>query len=306
MLVIEGPCGNGIGKGISSLMHSEFAECNRKVFPDGESEVGLGAPVEGKDVLIVQSTYPMQDKRIMELLLLADDARKQGARSVGAVVPYLAYARQDRRFEEKGNAVSIYTVLELLGSVGIATLVTVSPHKEQPLSQFKGKVVIPSITETVAKRIGGAVENPLILAPDVGAIGLASSLAGSIGCEYSNIDKKRDVHTGKVRIMRAPEKDLDGRNVVIADDIISSGSTVAQAALFAYNQGANKVIAMATHLLMSKGAIDMLREAGISEIYGTNTVPCDSKGVKIIDISADVAETIARTSSRIRGGAQRP
>lgn len=293
MLIIEGPCGNGIGRGLSSALRAGFAECRHAVFPDGESEVGLGAPVKDEDVFIVQSTYPMQDKRLMELLILADDARGQGARSVGAVVPYLAYARQDMRFEEKGNAVSVNTVLGLLGAVGITTLVTVSPHKRQPLSRFKGRAIVPDVTAAVARGISGAVRDPVVLAPDAGALGLAGDLARVLGCSYSNIDKKRDRLTGKVSIVRAPDQDLEGKDVVIADDMISTGGTMAQAARFAREAGARKMIAVATHLLVTDAACGRLRDAGVSEIYGTNTVPCGSKEARIIDVSAAIAEAMS-------------
>jgi ribose-phosphate pyrophosphokinase len=294
MLVIDGPSGNGIGRSIASALGCEFLESLHNIFPDGESEVGIGSAVKGKDVLLVQSTYPLQDKRMIELLLLADDAKKQGAKSVSAVVPYLAYARQDERHAEKGNAVSINTILSMLSFSGITTLITVAPHNTESLSSFDGRVTIVDAVPPLAEAVKKNVSNPFVLAPDKGALDLARRFAKVLGCGCTNINKHRDKLTGKLNILNAPKEDFNGKEVVIVDDMISTGGTIEQTSRFAHANGASKVVVAAAHLLMAGNAYDRITAAGVKELYGTNTIPYDK--AHIVDISGAIAKALSNPS----------
>lgn len=291
MLVVDGPLSNGIGKPVASKLDCGFVESRHALFPDGESEVGIVGPVEGEDVLIVQSTYPMQDKRLIELLLLADCAKKHGAKSIGAIIPYLAYMRQDRLFEGKGNAISINTVLEMLSFAGITSLVTVAPHNAESLSYFKGPVAIVEAAVPLAKEVKKDVSSPFVLAPDEGAMDLAGRFARALGCDYAYIEKRRDRQTGEVNILKAPKADFKGKEVIVVDDMISTGGTIAQAARFALSGGASRVITAAAHLLMVSNAYDRIKEAGIDAIYGTNTIPYGR--AHMVDISNSIAAAIS-------------
>lgn len=290
MLVVEGPSGNGIGRSVAPLLGCDFVESRHALFPDGESEVGIVGLVKGNDLLLVQSTYPMQDKRLVELLLLADCAKKHGARSIGAIIPYLAYMRQDRLFEGKGNAVSINAVLEMLSFAGVTSLITVAPHNFESLSAFKGSVTVVDAAVPLAEEVKKDVENPFVLAPDEGAMDLARRFAEVLGCDYAYIEKRRDKQTGEVDILKEPKADLKGKEVIVVDDMISTGGTIAQAAKFAHSGGASSVIAAAAHLLMVSNAYDRIKEAGINAIYGTNTVPYGR--AHMVDISDAVAAAI--------------
>lgn len=291
MLVVDGPSGSGIGRSIASILGCEFLESRHSIFPDGESEVGIVGLVKDNDVLIVQSTYPLQDKRLIELLLLADCAKKQGARSIGAVIPYLAYARQDRQFEEKGNAVSINTILSMLNFSGITALVTVAPHNAKALSAFNGRVTIVDVIDSLAEEIKKSVADPFVLAPDLGALDIARRFAKVVGCGYTHIEKHRDKLTGALKILKAPKADFKGKEVVVVDDMISAGGTMALVSRFAKSNGADRVIAAAVHLLMVDGAYERIKDAGIDAIYGTNTVPCSM--AHVVDISSAVAAAIS-------------
>ncbi len=293
MLLIEGTSGTGIGKAVASRLGAEYAEAKHKLFSDGESEVLVEENVTGKDILIVQSLYPLQDKRLVELFLLANDMKKRGAKSVGVIVPYLAYAREDKRFEGKGNAVSITTILELFNAVGITTLITVAPHKVESLSAFRGKVVVVDAITPLSRLMKGDVTSPFILAPDKSAAGLAEKAAREMGCEYSYIDKTRDKTTGQVGIANAPKERMDGKEVIILDDMISSGGTIVQAAEFARGKGAGRIIAAAAHLLMVNEAYDRMAKAGISSIYGTNSIKYEK--ARLVDISDAVADAIRKS-----------
>jgi ribose-phosphate pyrophosphokinase len=287
VIVIEGPGGNGIGKRISTILNSEFVKATHKVFPDGESEIEISSDIKGKDVILVHSLYPNQDTRIFELLLMADEVRR--ARSITAVVPYLAYARENKRFLGKDNAVSLDTLLWLMRAVGIRRLVTISPHATN-FSAFGGEVDVIDVVPALAKKLQDLAKNIIVLAPDEGALGLARNFADKLGCLYTYLSKSRDGKTGEVSIVKTSSVDLKGKRVIIVDDMISTGGTMAQAAKYARDKGARSVVAVAAHLLMVDGANDRLADAGISEIYGTNSVVC--KGAYVIDVSEAVAKAI--------------
>lgn len=294
MLFVEGPAGGGMAEAIASRLSTGCIKCSSKVFPDGESEVGLGSAVAGQEVMIVQSTYPLQDKRLIELFLLAEDAKSTGASKVGAVVPYLAYARQDRRFEGKANAVSISAILQMMNCSGITTLVTAAPHKNAPLSAFKGTVKVADAITPLAMSLLNDVRAPFVIAPDKGASGISETFARVLGCDSACLEKERDALTGKVRIVDAPKLDLSGRDVVVVDDMISTGGTVVETAKLAKEKGAKRVIAAAVHLLMVGDAHQRLKDAGVSEIYGTNTIQYSK--AHIVDISGQFASAIGNMS----------
>lgn len=290
MLIVEGPSGNGVGRALALRLGCKFTQSIHTLFPDGESEVGIPGSAMGQDIFIVQTTYPEQDKRIMELLFLADQAKRMGARSVGAIVPYLAYAREDKLFEEKNNAVSMQTLLKMFNTTGISRLVTVAPHKEDSLDPFLGKIIIPDVFTHIASSMKSKVRNPIVLAPDKGAIGIAKLFANVLGCDFTHLEKRRDRLTGKVSILRGADRQLKGHDVVIVDDMIAVGSTMIQAARFAKENGAKHVFAAAAHLLMLGDAAKKLKRAGVREVYGTNSIP--NKDAKTIDVSAAIAESI--------------
>jgi len=127
MILVEGPSSGGLASKIGKLLGVEILRIEHKLFPDGESYIRFPKSVEGEDLVIIQGTYPPQDRNIVQACLIADTARELGAKSISLVVPYLAYARQDKRFLE-GEAVSIKTVLRLFQSAGVERVYTVNIH----------------------------------------------------------------------------------------------------------------------------------------------------------------------------------
>ncbi len=293
MIVVEGPgAPEGFASGVAERLGAELVKPAYKVFPDGESYVRLPGGLEGT-VVVVQSMYPMQDKRLVEALLLAEAAYGAGASRVILVAPYMAYARQDKRFLE-GEPISIKAVLKALGSAGYDALVTIDIHKPESLAYFPGRAVdataVPQLAEAVSRAISGE-GGVVVVAPDKGALARARMMAGILGAEYDYLEKHRDRYTGEVTY-RPKTVDVQGKTVVIVDDMVSTGGTMAKAASMLRGLGASRVIAACTHGLFIGGALERLRRAGVEEVYAANTVPLPKEGVRAVDASPAAVESL--------------
>ncbi|MEM0093667.1 MAG: ribose-phosphate diphosphokinase [Thermofilum sp.] len=243
----------------------------KKEFPDGETYVRIPEKPEGVAVL-VGSLYPPQDKRLVELLLATEALSAVSPDRVVLVVPYLAYARQDRRFLE-GEPISVKVVLKSLEAAGASGLIVVDVHKPSSLEEYLSiphRNVVPS--REIAEYFSGKLSNPLVLAPDAGALERARAVAEHLGAEYDYIVKERDRVSGEVKV-RPRSFDVRGRDVLIVDDIVSTGGTMALAAREALKQGAAGVFAACSHAVMVRGALDLMLSSGIKEVVATDTVP---------------------------------
>jgi len=284
-VVIGGPASNGLEDDLAEELKAERVKLEHKLFPDGESYLRYPIDVKDKTVILVQSLYPPQDKHLIELLFASDAAKDLGASKVVAVVPYLAYSRQDKRFRE-GEPISVKTVLKLMRCSGVDAVVTVDIHKEASLSHFGREAVNLSAAEELARYFKGSLRDPLVLAPDEGALRRAEAAARVLGCEHDYLEKRRDRVTGGVKLSPKEVSKVRGRDVLIIDDIISTGGTIALAAKEALRLGASKVVAACTHALLAKGALERMRGAGVEEVVAANTIPSPVSKVSVAKLLA--------------------
>ncbi len=294
MIVLVFPELEGIGRKVAEDLGSYFQVIRRKVFPDGESYVRIETNVENKDVILVQTTYPEQDKRLLELFFAVDALRSHGVRNVRVVLTYLAYARQDREFLP-GEAVSVRTVLRLLSDAGVDELYVVDLHKPESLRYFAGQArnIIPSKVFSSKLRSMG-LKNPIVVSPDLGASHRAKALASELECECFVIRKHRDRITGQIRHELPENIDVDGKEVVIVDDIISTGGTVANIASFLRGCGASEVFAVASHGLFVGEALGKLRNAGVDKVLTLNTlaVRINDDLIEYVDVSPELTAVL--------------
>ncbi|BBD72596.1 ribose-phosphate pyrophosphokinase [Sulfodiicoccus acidiphilus] len=288
MIVLGGPAANGLDDGIARNLSVELVKVDHKVFPDGESYIRIPRAVEGEEVIVVQSTYNPQDKHIVELCLMLEALKDLKASKVTAVVPYLAYSRQDRRFKE-GEALSSKTILNLIWRSGADALVVVEPHKPEALNYFRGDVRIVDPTPAIAYRLKGDLTHPFVLAPDRGALDRARRLASLLNASFAHVEKERNRDTGEVKIGEVP-KEVHGKDVILIDDIVSTGSTMTKVASAATRGGARSITAVAIHFLSDQASIKRMQESGISRLVGTNTVPVS--GINVVDLSEEIAKRL--------------
>jgi ribose-phosphate pyrophosphokinase len=282
MKIIPGPASKELGENVARYLKSEIVPIIFKSFPDGESYLRFETEsLQNEDVAIIQTTSPPQDQNLIQLLLMVDNALDMKARSIIVVVPYFAYNRQDKRFLP-GEAFSIKTIMKLLKDCGVNLLITVNAHNPVVLKSFGIPVndlsAIPLLAEYFMSK--GLVENPLSLSLGKKALNVAKEANNILQGGFDYISTKRDVNTGKVTL---EEKELDakGRDVIVFDDIISSGGTMAQAVRFAKEKGARKVYAACVHPLLIGDSYRKIMEWGAEEIVGTDAVPSQVSKVSI-------------------------
>jgi ribose-phosphate pyrophosphokinase len=273
MKIICGPASRELAERVSALAGFGCVPVAFRVFPDGESYVRLEGSVQGEDVAIVQTTCPpAQDARLFQLAFMADAAKRGGAKKITAVVPYLAYARQDKMFLS-GEGVSVEAVARMLKAAGVDALVTVNIHSEAALGRFpfpaRTVSAIPLLAEYfVQKGFGGA----FALSPDKGAMYIARQAQQVLGGDAGHLDKQRDRYTGQT-VQMAQGLNVKDQAVIVFDDIISTGGTIVGAAKILREQGAKHVFCACVHGLLIGDAEKRILDAGVEEIVGTDSVP---------------------------------
>ena len=273
MKVISGPASKELAEKVSALTVYPNVPVAAKIFPDGESYVRLEGSVQGEDVAIVQTTCPpMQDGRLMQLAFMADAAKRSGAGKVTAVVPYLAYARQDKMFLS-GEGISVETVARMLGAAGIDELLTVNIHSEPALAKFpfpaRTVSAIPLMADYFVKK---GHRGAFALSPDKGAMYIAQQAQTVLGGGAGHLNKTRDRYTGQT-VQTAEGLNVKDQTVIIFDDIISTGGTIVGAAKILRDLGAKHVFCGCVHGLLIGDAEKRILDAGVEEIVGTDSVP---------------------------------
>jgi ribose-phosphate pyrophosphokinase len=272
MKIIIGPASKELAQKTAKLANLETVQVTHKTFPDGENYIRLENPVQNHHVAIVQTTSPPQDTKLMQLAFLAEAAKRNGASKVTAVVPYLAYARQDKIFLQ-GEGISIKTVARMLQAAGVDALVTVNIHAENALKKFpfpaKTLSAIPLLAEHFVQK---GYKKAFALAPDKGAMYIAEQAQNVLGGEAGHLDKQRDRHTGQTT-QTAKHLNVKGQTVIIFDDIISTGGTIVGAAKILRELGAARIFTACVHPLLIGDAEKRILDAGVEEIVGTNSVP---------------------------------
>lgn len=293
MLILGGSASQPLAEKVAKELGQEAGQLESKRFPDGEKYLRIHGEVKDQDVVTIQSLYRTPDEYIFELLLLTDTLRDMGARSITVVAPYLAYARQDSRFFP-GEAVSSASVARLLESAGTTSFLTIDCHLHR-LGDVAKVFKIPARNLTAMHELGKYARerfkprNPIVIGPDEEADQWAAVVAKELGTEHTVFRKvrirKEGMTSSRVEV-DAGEIDLKGRDVVFADDIISTGGTIAEASKACKKGGAKRIFVVCTHPVLVEGALKRIKAAGVLKVIGTDTYPGPVSKVSVAPVIA--------------------
>ena len=285
--VIGGNASKDLAKRIARRLKAPYVETQTKIFPDGESKITLGHISKNSIILVVQSTYPPVDTNLLQALSIISQARKISSR-IYTIIPYMGYARQDKQFLS-GEVVTMSVVAKMLQVAGAKKVFVVDIHSKTALNHFKipseNISAIPELAKYFKKL---KLKNSLVVSPDTGGSLRAKKFADLLNTGFITLKKSRNRNTGKVRVMSS-KVDVHGKNLILVDDIISTGSSIIKATQFLKKQKCKRIFVACTHGLFVGDAERKIKKAGVSQIISTNTIP---RSTSKVDISAVIADLI--------------
>lgn len=280
--VIGGSASKNIAKKLANAINGKYVDSRQKIFPDGERKITISEKPKGKTI-IVQSTYPPVDSNLIEAISLISKA-KQTSLQIIAVIPYLCYMRQDIEFLP-GEVVTSSLVAKLLEDAGVTKIITFDIHSKLAINYFnipiKNLTAVPKIARYFKKL---RTKNPIVVSPDLFWSDKAQEFAKILGTDSIALNKQRDRKTGKLEILESNKMDLSGRDIILFDDMISSGGSMVKAAEYVKAQNCGQIFAACIHPLLVGNAQKKMKRAGISKIVSTNTIPNKTNKIDISDI----------------------
>jgi len=286
--VISGKSSEELAKRLSKKLKANLVKSEIRVFPDGESKITLRGNLSKRKSIVVQSIYPPVDTNLVQALSLISKA-KETSSEVIAIVPYMGYARQDREFLP-GEIITMKVLAKLFKGVGASKIIAVDIHSVIGLKHFtiksKNVTAIPDLVKYFKKL---SLKNPLVVSPDQGGKNRAKEFAKEFGTKYIALEKKRDKKTGKVQIKTKNSDTVVGRDLILVDDMISTGGSIIKATQFLKKQKCKRVYVACTHALLMNDAEKKIRKAGVTSIVSTNTIPGKTS---VVDVSNTIAKAI--------------
>jgi ribose-phosphate pyrophosphokinase len=276
-LIIGGSASQKLAAKVAWSLGENLSPIETRRFPDGERYIRIKGEVQ-RDVVVIQSTGYPQDENLMELFLILKNLKSLGVERTRVVIPYFGYGRQERRFKS-GEAVSAVIVAELLEAAGASEIYSINLHEKNIKEFFNIPVHEISAMPLIANYIEQQIDNPMIIGPDKGALGFAQEVSGILKCECDYLDKVR-ISPEKVE-MKPKNLDVEGRDVVIIDDIISTGGTIVSASKILRDLGANKVVVGCVHPVLVEDALLKIFAAGVDDVFATDTLKSDVSNISV-------------------------
>ncbi|MFW6306437.1 MAG: ribose-phosphate diphosphokinase [Bacillota bacterium] len=294
--IFAGNCHTKLAEDICGYLGTDLVSAEISRFQDGEIGVTIDETVRGADVFVIQPTSPPVNENIMELLVMIDALRRASARRITAVVPYYGYARQDRKAQPR-DPITAKLIANLITKAGGRRLLSIDMHAPQiqgffdiPVDHLYAAPIMIDYFQNMD------LENTTAVAPDVGAVKRVRSFAESLDIPLAIVDKRRP--KANVAEVKNVIGNVEGRNVILLDDIIDTAGTITEAARVLKEKGAKDVYVCATHGLFSGPAIGRLKEAPITELIITDTIPqsidYDMDNFTVLSVAPLVGEAIER------------
>lgn len=284
---------------ISNYLNLALGKIQVGRFSDGEVLVDIADNVRGRDIYIVQSICAPANDNLMELLLIADAMRRASATRITAVIPYMGYARQDRRTRSSRVPISAKLVANMIAAAGVERVLTVDLHADQ----IQGFFDIPLDNVYASPLLMGDIwkheyPNLIVVSPDVGGVVRARALAKRLDdTELAIIDKRRP-RPNESEIMNIIG-DVNGKTCVLVDDLVDTAGTLCNAAGALKKKGAQKVVAYCTHAVLSGNAVRNIEASPLDELVVTDTIPLRSEAavsgrIRQLSVATMLAESVRR------------
>lgn len=301
LMVFTGNANPKLAADVVKRLNISLGRANVGRFSDGEVNVEILENVRGQDVFVLQPTCAPTNDNLMELMVMVDALKRASAGRITAAMPYMGYARQDRRPSSARVAITAKVVANMLQTVGVQRLLTVDLHADQ----IQGFFDIPVDNIYAAPILLGDIwkqqySDLLVVSPDVGGVVRARALAKRLDSDLAIIDKRRP--KANVSEVMNIIGDVNGRTCVIMDDMVDTAGTLCKAAQALKENGARKVVAYCTHAVLSGSAVPRITESEIDELVVTDTVPLSHDAaacprIRQISIAGLLAETMLRISN---------
>ncbi|MCX8238561.1 MAG: ribose-phosphate diphosphokinase [Verrucomicrobiales bacterium] len=285
---------------IASSLGVELADVNVTAFPDGETFVKINENIRGEDVYIIQPTCPPTNHNLMELMIIVDAAKRASAGRINAVIPFFGYARQDRK-DQPRVPITAKLVADLLSAAGVDRVVTMDLHAAQiqgffniPVDHLYGK---PIIIRELRERFGDGCSDLTVVSPDVGGVKMARAYSDALGAQLAIVAKHR-ISATEVEAMQVIGN-VEGRDVVLVDDMTETAGTLCAAAEILKKGGANRIFAAVSHAVIGELGHKRIEESAIEEVITTDSTPVEARG-KVRPVS--IAPILGQAIQRIHNG----
>jgi ribose-phosphate pyrophosphokinase len=292
--VFSGTANPEFAKKVAKYLSLPLSEADIKRFSDGEISVQISESVRGKDVFIIQPTCAPANVNLMELLILTDALRRSSADSITAIIPYFGYARQDRKAAPR-VPITAKLVANMLQAAGIDRVVTIDLHAGQiqgffdiPVDNLYGNIIFNDYVKNKN------LKNPIIASPDIGGVARARSFAKKLGVDMVIVDKRRE-KANESEVMNIIG-DVEGKDVILVDDMIDTAGTIVKAAEVLKAKGATSVMACCTHPVLSGPAYERIEKGELDELVVSDTIPLakESPKIKVLSVAHIFGEVIRR------------
>ena len=301
LMVFSGNANPELAAEIAKSLGVALGNAVVSLYSDGEINIEIRDNVRGHDVFVVQPTCSPTNRNLMELVLMIDALRRASAGRITAVVPYFGYARQDRRVRSVRVPISAKVVADILSNVGVDRVLTVDLHAEQIQGFFNCTVDNVYGSPVLLGDIERCNYSKLqVVSPDIGGVVRARAIAKQLDCDLAIIDKRRPTaNQSEVMNLIGEVKD---RTCVLVDDIVDTAGTLCKAAEALKSRGATKVVAYATHAVLSGKAIENIESSKLDTLVVTNSIPLNDaakrcSAIRTLPLGPLLAETVRRISN---------
>ncbi|WP_171703103.1 ribose-phosphate pyrophosphokinase [Halomonas sp. CH40] len=301
LMVFAGNANPELARKVADSLDSRMGNATVGQFSDGEIAVEINENVRGKDAFILQSTCAPTNDNLMEMILMVDALRRASATRITAVMPYFGYARQDRRVRSARVPISAKVVADMMVKAGVDRVMTMDLHADQiqgffdvPVDNVYGS---PILLDDIERQ---NYSDLVVVSPDVGGVVRARAIAKQLNADLAIIDKRRP-QANQAQVMHIIGE-IEGRTCVVVDDMIDTAGTLCKAGEALKDHGAKRVVAYATHPILSGPAVDNIVNSVLDEVVVTDTIPLSdtarrSGRIRQLSVAGLIAEAIRRVSN---------